>query len=128
MTLQILEVRHPDDIPPAFAAMTMERAEALYVRESLKLPVTPMTDLAAQRRLPTVFGSRQAVDMGGLLSLGSNIPEMYRRAATYVAKLKGATPAALPVEQPMKFELVINLKTAKTLGLDDAPDSPFPGG
>ena len=74
VTLQILEVRTPDDIPPAFAAMTMERAEALYVTETLRLGGPQLIDLAAQRRLPTFFGNRQFVVMRGLMSLGPNIP------------------------------------------------------
>ena len=74
VTLQILEVRTPDDIPPAFAAMTMERAEALYVTETLKLGATQIIDLAAQRRLPTFFGKPPVCGQGGLMSLGPNIP------------------------------------------------------
>jgi putative ABC transport system substrate-binding protein len=75
-------------------------------------------DLAAHNRLPTVYWSRDLVDAGGLMAYGTNIPEIHRRAATFVDKiLKGARPGDLPVEQPTKFELVINLKTAKTLGL-----------
>ena len=90
--------------------------------ETLRLGSTQIIDLAAQHRLPTFFGSREFVDRGGLMSLGPNIPAMYRRAATYVDKiLKGAKLADLPVEQPMQFELVINLKTAKALDLTMPP-------
>jgi ABC-type uncharacterized transport system substrate-binding protein len=79
-------------------------------------------DFAAKSRLPSIFWQRGAVEAGGLMSYGASYPDLYRRAATYVDKiLKGAKPADLPVEQPTKFELVINLKTAKALGLTIPP-------
>jgi len=78
-----------------------------------------IVDLAAHDRLPAMYQAREFVDAGGLMSYGANLPDLFRQIATYVDKiLKGAKPADLPVEQPTKFELVINLKTAKTLGLN----------
>ena len=118
--LQFVEARGPDDFDRAFSDMTRARAGALTVLGSAMFfnERRRLVDLAAKHRLPTVFPWRQGVDAGGLMSYGPNGPDLYRRAATYVDKiLKGAKPADLPVEQPTKFELVINLKTAKALGL-----------
>jgi len=118
--LQLLEVRSPNELEGAFAAMTRGRADALLV---LPHPLTfahtrRIVDLAAKSRLPAMYPFREAVEAGGLMAYAANAPDMFRRAATYVDKiLKGAKPADLPVEQPTKFELIINLKTAKTLGL-----------
>ena len=82
-----------------------------------------MVDLAIKSRLPTIYDDRVIVEAGGLMSYGPNIADLYRRAATYVDKiLKGTKPAELPVEQPTKFELVINLKTAKQIGLTTPPN------
>ncbi len=118
--LQLLEVRSPNELEGAFAAMSRERAGALLV---LPHPFNfyhakRIADLAAKSRLPAVYPFRESVEAGGLMAYAADAPDMFRRAATYVDKiLKGAKPADLPVEQPTKFELVINLKTAKALGL-----------
>jgi putative tryptophan/tyrosine transport system substrate-binding protein len=118
--LQFVEVRGPADFERAFSDMTRARAGALtvlgspmFVSERRRL-----VDLAAKNRLPTVYTAREYVDAGGLMSYGPYLTDMFRRAATFVDKiLKGAKPGDLPVEQPTKFELIINLKTAKALGL-----------
>jgi putative ABC transport system substrate-binding protein len=118
--LQLVEARGPDDFDRAFSDMTRARAGALTVLPSLMffLERRRLVDLAAKNRLPAVYQTRDFVDAGGLLSYGPNVADLYRRAATYVDKiLKGAKPADLPVEQPTKFEFVINLKAAKALGL-----------
>jgi putative ABC transport system substrate-binding protein len=82
-----------------------------------------IVDIAAKHRLPTMFWTTEFVDAGGLMSYGTNNPDLYRRAATYVDKiLKGTKPADLPVEQPLKFELMINLKTAKQIGVTISPN------
>ena len=124
MRLHILEAGTPDDLQSAFTAMAEQRAEALYVMEHSFLGVhrTQIADLATKSRLPTFFALRGGVDAGGLMSYAANVIAMHRRAAVYVDKLlKGAKPADLPVEQPTKFELVINLKTAQALGLTVPP-------
>jgi putative ABC transport system substrate-binding protein len=118
--LQVVEVRGPADFDRAFSDMTRARAGALAVLPSSMLfnERRRLVDLAAKNRLPAVYPYREAVDAGGLMAYGANFADLYRRAATYVDKiLKGAKPGDLPVEQPTKFELVINLKTAKALGL-----------
>ena len=120
LQLQILEARGPNEFDSAFSAMTKERAGALLV---LADPMffghrTRLADLAAKSRLPSVFLLREHADAGGLMAYGPSTRDNFRRAATYVDKiLKGAKPGDLPIEQPTKFELVINLKTAKALGL-----------
>jgi ABC-type uncharacterized transport system substrate-binding protein len=124
VTLKALEVRKPGEFEGAFAAMRKERPDALVVLSDAMFTNqrTRIVDLAAKSRLPAVYDVREFPEQGGLMSYGPNIPDLYRRAATYVDKiLKGAKPADLPVEQPTKFELVINLKTAKTLGLTIPP-------
>ena len=120
MRLQVLEARGPSEIDSAFAAMTREQAGAVIVLvDGMFLDQrTRIADLAAKRRLPAMYGMRDHVEAGGLITYATNILDRYRRAATFVDKiLKGAKPGDLPVEQPTTFELVINLKTAKALGL-----------
>ena len=126
MRLQYLEARSPSEIDSAFAATTKERAGALIVLLDPTLARQAqrerIAELAARSRLPTMFALKLHVDAGGLMSYGADIFYLYRRTAIYVDKiLKGAKPADLPVEQPTKFELVINLKTAKALGLTIPP-------
>ncbi|MET0165331.1 MAG: ABC transporter substrate-binding protein [Vicinamibacterales bacterium] len=120
LDIKSIEVRTPDDYVAAFAAVTASRADALYAftnvanfkfRQSI-------VDFALKSRLPDIYEDRPFVESGGLLSYGPSLADMYRRAASYVDKiLKGAKPADLPVEQPTKFDLFINPKTAKALGL-----------
>src|SRR5215467_3650456 len=122
--LQLLEARGPNEFDGAFAAMAKERVGALLVLSDVMLSShrTRLADLAAGSRLPAAYGNSESVEAGGLMSYGPSFLDFYRRAATYVDKiLKGAKPADLPVEQPMKFELVINLKAAKALGLEVPP-------
>jgi putative ABC transport system substrate-binding protein len=123
--LQVVEVRSGEELAPAFAAMTRERADALMVLADPLLMDTllgQVADLAATHRLPAMYNWRMYVEAGGLMSYGPSLPERHRRAATYVDKIfKGANPADLPVEQPTKFELVLNLKTAQALGLTIPP-------
>jgi putative tryptophan/tyrosine transport system substrate-binding protein len=122
--LQIVEVDTPDELEGAFAAMTREGAEALLVFNSPFFIThgTRVVELAAQHRLPGIYEVRVQVVAGGLMSYGVSGVDLFRRAASYVDRiLKGTKPADLPVEQPTKFELVINLKTAKTLGITIPP-------
>ena len=123
--LQASDVRVAGDIEPAFSAATRRRANALLVlREGLyQANRTRILSLAAQNKLPAIYPTRQYVDVGGLMSYGISADDLYRRAATYVDKiLKGTKPADLPVEQPTKFEFIINLKTAKQIGLTIPPN------
>jgi putative ABC transport system substrate-binding protein len=118
--VQFVEARGPEDIDKAFSEMTRARADALTVITSSMLfgQRRRLVDLAAKNQLPAMYTMREFVDAGGSMSYGANLADDFRRAATYVDKiLKGAKPGDLPVERPTKFELVINLKTAKTLGL-----------
>jgi putative ABC transport system substrate-binding protein len=123
--LQYLDIRDPKDIETAFRAASKGRAEALLVLASplFVLQRTQLTDLALKNRLPAIYDRREFVDDGGLMSYGTNFADMSRRAATYVDKiLKGAKPADIPVEQPKKFEFIINLKAAKQIGLTIPPN------
>jgi putative ABC transport system substrate-binding protein len=122
--LQFVEARVPADLDRAFSDMTRARAGALTVLPSLMFlrEHRRLVDLAAKHRLPAVYTVKEYVDAGGLMAYGSNAADLFRRSATYVDKiLKGAKPGDLPVEQPTKFELIINLKTAKALGLTIPP-------
>ena len=115
-----VEVRRAEDLERAFVTVGRERASALFVLDDAFLfgERQRITDMALRNRLPTVFGISGFADAGGLVTYGAKQSELYRRAALFVDRiLKGAKPANLPVEQPTSFELVINLKTAKTLGL-----------
>lgn len=120
LQLRLLEARGPDDFEHAFASIASERVGALFVlTESLFLAHRErLAALVAKHRLASLFGSRENVEIGGLMSYGPSLAEQDRRAARFVDKiLKGAQPGDLPVEQPTKFELVINLRTAKALGI-----------
>jgi ABC-type uncharacterized transport system substrate-binding protein len=115
--LQALGVRDPGELEGAFAAMSREHAEALVVLPAARFSMR-IIELAARSRLPTIWEGRDEVADGGLMAYGPDIASSWRRVATYVDKIiKGAQPGTLPVEMPMAFKLVINLKTAKALGL-----------
>ncbi len=124
LSLQSLAVREPDDFPGAFQAAHARRAEALIVTAQ---PFTlrhrgQILDLVVKHRLPAMYTNRGFVDAGGLMAYAPSLSDQFRRAATYVDKiLRGAKPADLPVEQPTKFEFVINMKTARVLGLTIPP-------
>jgi putative ABC transport system substrate-binding protein len=122
LTVHSLEVRAPGEFEGAFAAMTRERAHALFVAAGVltleQRNRKALVDLATKSRIPAMWGHRQFVDAGGLMSYAVNFYDQLRRAAIYVDKiLKGAKPGDLPVEQPTRYELVINLTAAKALGL-----------
>jgi ABC-type uncharacterized transport system substrate-binding protein len=125
VTLRPVEARGTNEIEPAFASIIRERAQGLSTASG---PINNINrkrivELAIKNRLPAVYHERQFVDAGGLMSYGPSITDMYRRAAYFVDKiLKGAQPADLPVEQPTKFDFVINLKTAKQIGLTIPPN------
>jgi putative ABC transport system substrate-binding protein len=121
---QLLDVRAFGDLKPAFAATEREGADALIVGLDAVTEAnrTVIAELAASRRLPTIYPAKEFVEAGGLIAYASNVVDLYRRAAAYVDRiLKGAKPGDLPVEQPIKFELTINLKTARASGVSIPP-------
>jgi putative ABC transport system substrate-binding protein len=121
---QLLDVRRPEGLGKAFDAAAKQRAEALIVGVSSVTQgnLRTIAELAAKHRLPSIYGAKEYAAFGGLMTYGASDPHMYRRAATFVDKIfKGAKPADLPVEQPTTFDLIINLKTAKALGLTIPP-------
>ena len=120
LTLQYWEVRAADDFERIFASLNKQRPDGLYVSSTPLINANEkrIVARALKSRIPSVYSNREAVETGGLMYYGADVADFYRRVAIYVDKiLKGATPADLPVEQPTKFELVINLKTAKQIGL-----------
>ena len=125
LKLQSVEMREPNDLEQAFSAMKRERAEALVTILGALVggQRSRIVDLAAKSRMATMSAESQWTEVGGLMSYGASYPDLYRRAATYVDKiLKGANPADLPVEQPTKFEFIVNLKAAKQIGLTIPPN------
>jgi putative ABC transport system substrate-binding protein len=124
LTLRAYEVRSLTEIEKAFALMVEDHAQAVVIFPDVLTTShqKQLADLTLRNRLPAIFGFREFVDMGGLMSYGSSLNGMWRRAALYVDKiLKGADPGDLPIDQPTRFELVMNLKTAKTLGITVPP-------
>jgi putative ABC transport system substrate-binding protein len=124
LTIQPWEVRSAEDFDKIFAGINEQRPDALYLAPStlILINLKRIASFALRSRLPSVYQSREFVDAGGLMSYSADLTDSYRRVADYVDKLlKGAKPADLPVEQPTKFELVINLKTARQIGLTIPP-------
>jgi putative tryptophan/tyrosine transport system substrate-binding protein len=124
LTLQSIEVRNPSEFAGAFAAMTRERAHAFFGAAGILTfeHRNSIVNLAAESRMPAMWGHRQFVEVGGLMSYAVNFYDQIRRAAAYVDQLlKGAKPVDLPVQQPTRFEFILNLKTAKRLGLTIPP-------
>jgi putative tryptophan/tyrosine transport system substrate-binding protein len=120
LTVRTWEVRAADDFERVFAALNKQRADGLYVLGTalMRTNEKQIVGFALRSRLPSTYAFRESVDAGGLMYYGADLADNYRRVATYVDRiLKGAKPADLPVEQPTKFELVINLKTAKQIGV-----------
>ena len=126
LQLDIIEVREAEEVPGAIATAKAGGAEALYIAGDsiLNSPTSRVSELSAQARLPSIYlaGSRESLQAGGLISYGPDYPALARRGAHYIDRiLKGAKPAELPIEQPTKFLLTINLKTAKLLGIEIPP-------
>jgi putative ABC transport system substrate-binding protein len=125
LTIQPWGVRDADDFERVFAALRKQRPDGLYVAGSPLMNANQKRTIgfALKSRLPSVYSGREAIDAGGLMYYGADLADSYRRVATYVDKiLKGAKPADLPVEQPTQFELIINLKAAKQIGLTISPN------
>jgi putative ABC transport system substrate-binding protein len=126
LTIRPWHVRGTDDFERVFAALNRQRPDGLYVPgggQLMRANEKRIASFAIKSRLPSIYGRSEAVDAGGLMSYGADLADSYRRVAYYVDRiLKGAKPADLPVEQPMKFELVINLKTAEQIGLTIPPN------
>jgi putative ABC transport system substrate-binding protein len=125
LTVRSWEIRAADGFEKLFAALSKEQTDGLYITSGglMNRNQNRIAGFALKKRLPSVFSNRDGVDVGGLLYYGADIAASYRRAATYVDKiLKGAKPADLPVEQPIKFEFIVNLKTAKQIGLTIPPN------
>jgi putative tryptophan/tyrosine transport system substrate-binding protein len=122
--VQLFDVRNPEDLEPAFAAASQQHADGLIVgQDGLFIAYRKqLAELTAKYRLPAIYKSMEPVEAGGLMAYGPNYPDLSRRAAVYVDKIfKGANPGDLPIEQPTRFELIINLKTAKALGITIPP-------
>ena len=120
LELKFVNAQKLDDFGPAFSAVRLARAQALYVLDDpfFFFHLKTLLKLASQARMPVLYGERDFVDAGGLMSYGTNLGELFRRSAGYVDKiLRGANPGNLPIEQPTKFDLVVNLKSAKALGI-----------
>ena len=125
LTIQLWEIRVAEDLERVFAALNKKRPDGLYASASLAIAANGkrIADFALKRRLPSTYSDREAVNDGGLMYYGADLVDSYRRVASYVDKiLKGAKPADLPIEQPTKFEFVVNLKTAKQIGLTIPPN------
>jgi putative tryptophan/tyrosine transport system substrate-binding protein len=124
VNLQLFDVRKPEGLEPAITAASQQHADGLIVgQDGLFVAYRKqVAELAAKYRLPAIYRSMESIEAGGLMAYGPNYSDLYRRAAIYVDKIfKGANPGDLPIEQPTKFELIINLKTAKALGITIPP-------